>query len=181
MGNRNRGKSFLLQALSGGKLITGSTINTKGLSIKFSENKFILLDSAGSESPILGRNQEILDIVRDKLFTESFLQNYIMKYSNVLLLVVGCLTLSEQKLIKRIHIKLNKLNKNKKSRNLIVIHNLMTYETKAQVEYYINNVLMQSSSFNLAFDKSNFSDNVVYFYDKDDQTVKTFYLCKRIF
>ena len=98
-----------------------------------------------------------------------FFKNYIMKYSNVLLLVVGCLTLSEQKLIKRIHIKLNKLNKNKKSRNLIVIHNLMTYETKAQVEYYINNVLMQSSSFNLAFDKSNFSDNVVYFYDKDDQ------------
>ncbi len=74
MGNRNRGKSFLLQALSGEKLITGSTINRKGLSIKFSGNKFILLDSAGSESPILGRNQGMLDIVRDKLFTESFLQ-----------------------------------------------------------------------------------------------------------
>ena len=39
-----------------------------------------------------------------------------MKYSNVLLLVVGCLTLSEQKLIKRIHIELNKLNKNKKNK-----------------------------------------------------------------
>ena len=49
------------------------------------------------------------------------------------------------------------------------MHNLMTYESKAQVEDYINNLLMQSSSFNLAFDKSNFSDNVVYFYDKDDQ------------
>ena len=52
MGNRNKGKSFLLQALSGERMQTGTTINTIGLSIKYSENKFALLDSEGSESPI---------------------------------------------------------------------------------------------------------------------------------
>lgn len=35
IGNRNKGKSFLLQAISGEKMQTGTTINTIGLSIKF--------------------------------------------------------------------------------------------------------------------------------------------------
>jgi predicted GTPase len=69
MGNRNKGKSFLLQAISGEKMQTGTTINTIGLSIKFSEDKFVLLDSEGSESPILGEHTSMLDISRDKLFT----------------------------------------------------------------------------------------------------------------
>lgn len=72
MGNRNKGKSFLLQALSGERMQTGTTINTIGLSIKYSENKFVLLDSEGSESPILGEHTNMLDISRDKLFTEVF-------------------------------------------------------------------------------------------------------------
>ena len=54
MGERNKGKSFLLQALSGASLKTGTTINTIGISIKYLENKYVLLDCVGSESPILG-------------------------------------------------------------------------------------------------------------------------------
>ena len=34
LGNRNKGKSFILQALSGEKMQTGTTINTIGLSIQ---------------------------------------------------------------------------------------------------------------------------------------------------
>ena len=88
MGNRNKGKSFMLQALSGEELQTGSSISTIGLSIKFSENKFVLLDCAGSESPLLGDHANMLEISRDKLFTEAFLQSYILRKSNVLLLVI---------------------------------------------------------------------------------------------
>ena len=102
IGNRNKGKSFLLQALSGEKLQTGTTINTVGLSIKYSEDKFVLLDSEGSESPILGEHTNMLEISRDKLFTEAFLLSYISTYSNALLLIVGELTFSEQKLINKI-------------------------------------------------------------------------------
>ena len=72
MGNRNKGKSFMLQALSGASLKTGTTINTIGLSIKYLDNKYVLLDCAGPESPLLGENANMLEISRDKLFTEAF-------------------------------------------------------------------------------------------------------------
>jgi hypothetical protein len=39
----------------------------------------------------------MLEIPRDKLFTEAFLESYILRKSNVLLLVVGILSFSEQK------------------------------------------------------------------------------------
>ena len=43
--------------------------------------------------------KELTEKSRDKLLTEFFLQNYIVKYSNLLIIVVGILTFSEQKLI----------------------------------------------------------------------------------
>ena len=60
IGNVNKGKSFILSKLSKIDLPTGSSINTKGLSVKYPEveekyknRRFILLDSAGFEKPIL--------------------------------------------------------------------------------------------------------------------------------
>jgi len=60
VGNINKGKSFILSKLSKISLPTGTSISTKGLSIKYpkleggySNRKFILLDSAGLETPIL--------------------------------------------------------------------------------------------------------------------------------
>ncbi len=43
------------------------------------------------------------------------------------------------------------------------------------VEEKINNVLMESSLLNLAFYKYNCSQNIFYFYDKDEQNVKYFF------
>ena len=93
IGNRNKGKSFILQKLSNQILQSGSMVNTKGLSLKYYD-KYVLLDSAGFESPILideinGLENEqkakdkIRDLSRDKLFAEYFLQNYIIEYSNI--------------------------------------------------------------------------------------------------
>ena len=124
MGNRNKGKSFILQALSGATLKTGTTINTIGISIKYLDNKYVLLDCAGSESPLLGESANMLEISRDKLFTEAFLESYILRKSNVLLLVVGILSFSEQKLINKINKDLEKLEKIKEKKNLIFVHNL---------------------------------------------------------
>lgn len=114
MGERNKGKSFILQALSGASLKTGTTINTIGISIKYLDDKYVLLDCAGSESPILGEKANILEISRDKLFTEAFLETYILRKSNVLLLVIGILSFSEQKLINKIIKDLDKLKENEK-------------------------------------------------------------------
>ena len=180
LGNKNKGKSFLLQALSGEKMQTGTTINTIGLSIKYSENKFVLLDCAGSESPILGEHTNLQNVSRDKLFTESFLQSYIIKNSNAILLVVGSLTFSEQKLINKISEDLKSLSMRGKSKNLIIIHNLQTFETKAQVENYIETVLKQSASFKIVGEKSNFDNNSSneFYYDQDNDSIKHFIYAK---
>ena len=180
MGNRNKGKSFMLQALSGEDLQTGTSISTIGLSIKYSENKFVLLDCAGSESPLLGENANMLEISRDKLFTEAFLESYILRKSNVLLLVIGILSFSEQKLINKISKDLNKLKKNE-IKNLIIIHNLQTYETVEQVEKYIKDTLIKSASFKIKKDKSNFDDETEaseYYYDIDNNSIKHFIYAK---
>ena len=57
-GLSNKGKSFLLQKIADIELPTGTSIKTEGLSIKCpdinSDNKnIILIDSAGSETPLL--------------------------------------------------------------------------------------------------------------------------------
>jgi len=178
MGNRNKGKSFLLQAISGEKMQTGTTINTIGLSIKFSEDKFVLLDSEGSESPILGEHTNMLDISRDKLFTEAFLLSYITKYSNALLLIVGYLTFSEQKLINKISEDIKKLKIKGKLKSLIIIHNLQTFETKEQVEDYIKNTLKKSATFEIEEDITNFSDESNFFCEKSEKFIKHFIYAK---
>ena len=57
IGNRNMGKSFLLSKLTGYDLPIGSSISTRGLSLKFpevyeSDRNFIIIDSAGMSTPI---------------------------------------------------------------------------------------------------------------------------------
>ena len=155
LGNNNKGKSFLLSKISKIKLLTGTSIQTKGLSVKYPElqgyagRQIILLDSAGLETPVLRKNNSVKSIIneivkkddekkgaennkehntlekseefkqneefkdntRDKIMTELFLQNCIINASNILLIVVGILTYSEQLLINKIKIEAKKQNK----------------------------------------------------------------------
>ena len=116
IGNINKGKSFILSKISKINLPYG--IRTEGLRIKYPElegyRKIILLDSAGLETPVLkdeeyyknkeNENEYFREKSREKLITELFLQNYIINNSDILILVVGILSYSEQKLINRIKI-----------------------------------------------------------------------------
>ena len=110
IGNANKGKSFLLSKISKINLPSGTNIRTEGLSIKYPDlNKYenrriVLLDSAGLETPVLiddenkkEENDLFKEKSREKLITEFFLQNYIINNSDILLIVVGILTYSEQK------------------------------------------------------------------------------------
>ena len=83
---------------------------------------------------------------REKLITEIFLQNYIIFNSNILIIVIGILTYSEQKLLNRIR---NEISKNRINKPLFIIHNLITYTTKEQVEEYVEEFLLKSVTFNL--------------------------------
>ncbi len=199
IGNGNKGKSFLLSKISDFDLPIGTSIKTKGLSFKFPDLKkyinknIILIDSAGQETPVLdnnknnnnssnkrtkeGENKELLEQERlteksrDKLFTEFFLQNYIIKYSDLLILVVGILTFSEQKLINKVKRSFASLNKKSP---LIIVHNLQSYVTKKQVKDYIKNTLLKSDTFDLKEDKkiSKEKNEIewTYFYEPDSNT-----------
>ena len=194
IGNGNKGKSFLLSKISKIELPVGTSIKTKGLSIKFPDlenyknRNIILLDSAGQETPVLNteklnesklssiekneqkQQERLTEKSRDKLLTEFFLQNYIIQYSDLLLLVVGILTFSEQKLI-------NKLKRTfvnlKKDNNLVIIHNLQSYVTKKQVDDYIRDTLTKSDTFELKEEKVISLDlqenNWTYFYEPNSK------------
>lgn len=120
----------------------------------------------------------MLDISRDKLFTEAFLLSYITKYSNALLLIVGYLTFSEQKLINKISEDIKKLKIKGISKSLIVIHNLQTFETIADVENYIKNTLKSSATFQIEEDITNFSDKFNFFCEKSEKYIKHFIYAK---
>ena len=94
-----------------------------------------------------GQNKDIFkEKSREKLITELFLQNYIINNSDILLLVVGILTYSEQKLLNKIK---NVINSSKINKTLFIIHNLKTYTTKKQVQEYIKKNLKKSLTFEL--------------------------------
>ena len=166
VGNMNKGKTFILSKLSKITLLSGTSINTKGISVKYpqlenNENrKYILLDSAGLETPILKNGDEaqpnnenlkenydrFVEKARDISITENFLQNFIISNSNILLLVIDILSYSEQKLINKIK---GEITRGKTGKKLFIIHNLKTYRKKEQVQNYINDVLFKSGTFNL--------------------------------
>ena len=222
IGNKNKGKSFLLSKISKTKLISGTNIHTEGLSIKYPDRKImkdkniILLDSAGFESPVLKNNddeQEVEDekmkkekedkknedenenkieennkeennkdneeeneesqededgikeakkemenklrekrenmqfkeSAKDKIMTEVFLQNFIINNSDILLLVVGIMSYSEQLLINKIKNECKELKKEK----LFIVHNLQSFRKVEQVENYIKKTLLKCKTFNL--------------------------------
>ena len=167
IGNSNKGKSFILSQLSKIQLPSGTSIRTEGLSIKYPDlieyknRKIVLLDSAGMETPVLESNNDkdeknnneidfFKEKSREKIMTELFLQDYIINNSDILIIVVGILSYSEQKALNRIKIKLNRENSTKKiNEKIFVIHNLMTYTAIDQIKSYIDNTLLKSVTFEL--------------------------------
>jgi len=246
IGNFQIGKSFILNQISKNKFLTGSSIYTQGLSVKYpdlqenQERKIIFLDSAGLNRPILGKrnidiknknnnediknndedikniknnNEDIKNIKnnnedikknnededniqnkiglnqkddingnkdenknnknkdgeqpkkiklnkeneetenikafkensKDKIMTETFLENFIINVSDILLIVIGELTYSEQLLINKIKDECKQHNKGR----IFIIHNLKEFRTVKQVENYINDTLLNCPIFNL--------------------------------
>ena len=144
--------------------------------IKYQDRRIVLLDSAGLKTPVLissDENRELLvqgnnqqnsanvdkdkagndlfkEKSKEKIITELFLQDYIIYNSDILILVVGILTYSEQKILNKIKTKLKREKALTKSNNtLFIIHNLMTFTTIQQVESYIQETLLMSATFQL--------------------------------
>ena len=162
VGNGNKGKSFLLKKLSEYNIPQGFNVKTEGLSIiygKTGKQNLAILDSAGQETPLLMENKkeksiendkkdnnkdqlEFEEYSRDKLITEFYIQQFILWKSNIIILLVGSITLSEQKLYARIKSELMAIQENKKeNKKLYVVHNLQNFYLKDDVNDYIENTL----------------------------------------
>lgn len=213
IGNKNRGKSFLLSKIANRKLPYGFSVTTKGLSISFpTYNNITLLDSVGFESPLLeidgqeymlktendeenkkfykkineikikikellskkgnnvneirseeneffrernnfrqkikNKEEQIYSLTNERRMTDFFLQRFIIENANVVLLVVGKLSIDDQFFLNKLT-KLIKDNNKVFLQKIIVIHNLMSMKEIKVVEDYISNTLKKSLTFTL--------------------------------
>ena len=95
------------------------------------------------------QNKEFKENARDKIMTELFLQNFIIRSSDILILVVGQLTYSEQLLVNKIKHEGKRLKKDR----IFIVHNLQEFAIIDEVENYITNILLKCSTFNLKKNK----------------------------
>ena len=178
IGNGNKGKSFFLEKLSEYEIPKGFNVKTEGLSIRFGESEshnLAILDSAGQETPLLKEQNEknkenedknntpkdlneiineseIEEYSRDKLISEFFIQKFIIYKSNILIIIVGNITLNEQQLLTRVI-------KEAKDKQIFVIHNLQNFVTQEQVDDYIENTLKKLYNVKI---KENIYQNFLY-------------------
>jgi hypothetical protein len=160
VGNAKKGKSYILGKISNNPLPTGHSVTTEGISVKYPTIhgvRVVVLDSAGSEAPLteteevklddINKSSEnelierIADIARDKQATENFLQSFILFSSNVLIIVVGQLTYSDQKMINRIKKEIWK------QKYIFIIHNYMFLEKIEEVKEFIKDNVLTSITF----------------------------------
>ena len=169
IGNANKGKSYILSKISHEELPRGYSVTTKGISVKYpkiEKKRIIILDSAGSEAPLVkNSNMENLklsinsyielvnELARDKIATDNFLQEFIYFHSDILIVVVGQLTNDDQKLINRIKL----IYGNKKI--IFIIHNLMFIETIESAKKIIKNTILKSITFNNLKEINIFGEN----------------------
>ena len=187
LGNKNTGKSFILHLLTGKKIPNGYTVTTEGLSLIIPDDEdnkdenCILIDTAGTESPLLIENTdpETLSIdlkdkmAKDRQITDYFLQKFILEKSDIFICVVDNLTLTDQKF-------LNRIIKNYTNKNIFIIHNLKTFIEKDQVESYIKETLQESLTFHLQKDEyfdldstEKLEENSIYFKQKLKENNRT--------
>ena len=212
IGNKDRGKSFILSKVAKRNLPSGFSVTTKGLSISFPTfDNIALLDSVGFESPLLecdgedyilksenkdenkkqyevfgklkedikklkqnsknifeirdkemeffsirnnfrnslkDKENQIYSLTNERRITDFFLQRFIIENANVLLLVVGKLSIDDQFFLNKLT-RLIKDNHKQFLQKIIVIHNLMTMKKKKTVEDYVKNTLERSLTFTL--------------------------------
>ena len=202
MGNKNKGKSFILGKLTDYNVPQGFSIPTEGISVRFGDTEghcIAILDSANQEVPLLNssinlqknnaevENNQLNEIIeennnkkideanlfenclRDKLITEKFVEEFIINTSDIMILVVGNITLCEQKILTRIK---NSLKNKKNKKYLYVLHNLQNYRNKNQVEDYIENTLKKL--YGIQIEENNFQNikgdyHTKYYVETDSQ------------
>ena len=95
VGMYDKGKTFVLNRLTGLNFKSGKKYTTRGISMKeviVDREKFFVLDTAGTNSPIdFSKIQE-----RDKKLTEAYIQELAFSLSDYFIVVVNDFTAKDQ-------------------------------------------------------------------------------------
>ena len=175
LGLNNVGKSYILGLLVNQNVPSGYSVETKGISIKYiDEKKLCLLDSAGIDTPLVNEElndgedsklyeennnknivdqnisvmEKLLEISKDKSQTERFIEELVISLSDMLILVVGKLTRREQNYITRIKNIANG-KENNQFKSIVIIHNLSHFCEESEIDNHINTILKNSATFKL--------------------------------
>ena len=103
--------------------------------------------------------EEVTDLAKDRQMTEYFLQRFVLTQANILLVLVGQLTYTDQKF-------LNRVKKECGDKRIFIIHNLKNLEEEDQVRDYIEDTLKLSLTFKLK------ANNMIIFDDITEEEKK---------
>jgi hypothetical protein len=179
IGNKNKGKSFILAKISRKKIPDGHNITTKGLSViypDYDEKNVIFLDTAGFEIPLCEdesvfkfetSNKEYLEkkkvnekiSVKDYISEEEYIDQ-IMKFTRdrqntdyflqkFIMNSADILLCIVNKLDLSDQKFLKRIQDENKDKKIFIIHNLKTISKIKDVENYINETLLKVLSFRL--------------------------------
>ena len=173
IGNRNVGKSYLLQKIANNTIPIGFSIDTKGLSVCYSDN-FVILDTAGFESPILKNNlynitykkkknneennekeekedQEQIEKDKRKIIERTIRDKKMINFflESFIIKYSNILIFVLNQITKSDQLFLNRIKRLAEDKHLIVVHNLKNFVNLAQIKYYVKNYLMNNLDFKL--------------------------------
>ena len=135
VGLYDKGKTFVLNNISGSNLPSGKKVNTRGLSFKHvdmdSGTKLILLDTAGSYSPVKVTSEFS---VAEKEATELFLLDLVFDISDYFICVVNDFTSLDQRYLDKVSRSLQ-ISRKKTFREVIVLHNLKEVESEDVLQH----------------------------------------------
>ena len=156
VGPENIGKTFILNKICDYDLPSGANVNTKGLSVKYSNKGFLCLDSAGMQTPVYYYEPKLLkrfltekenvkldgeirrQMINDRTITDIFIQDFILEVCEVILIVIGQLSQNDQKFIERIS------NKYHAKKRIIILHNFSNLYSVQDVENKIQKDIIEA-------------------------------------
>jgi TolA-binding protein len=119
-GTYDKGKTFLLNKITKSCFPSSKKEETRGISFKsttIKKLKLIIIDSAGSHSPI-----KVNESIEEKKEHEKRLRDIIFSLSNIFILVVNDYTTLDQEILEKLEKQLL-INKKNKEKQIIVVHN----------------------------------------------------------
>ena len=187
LGGGNVGKTFILHKLLGKQY--NDKIKTRGISVIYPEIEekdklFVCLDTCNTLNTSLFvknlSNEEVFnlsdkertnymkDLIKDKIFRNIFIEDFIIEKANILIFVLDQLTIKEQKFLFRLKYKYY-------FEKIFVINNLQFFSDKKSIEKYIENIIKKSMFSNL---EKRF---IAYFDDDNEKKEKPYYFYEKEF